>query len=366
VTDNAIMEMSAESLLAELGGLGPKASAPARLQLASVRVLQSMSDQVKEGKAKAGDFIITFGSDSVQEPIYTNKLRVMTIDSIAGRVMWKLKSDGSKDMSAKKPLCGSNNTEQPRIGEFFDYVGQTHMDWRRNKQGEVIEWTITDSCKDCPLKDFIPAYVFDRKTGEVEVDDKGKAVVERKSDGKPRMLKPPCSLTESHVVYLLDYGFPAIIRASSPTVRIGLKKLPDYFAEAANGQRPFIKDGQPHCVDIVTGLQEYAGNGNKTYVPQIALSEAPVELNLFGQYVALLKRYKEENIREALTSAERTEYDREETEMDDAPASAESTGAPNVGMDKETVKSKLGAKASGKSRRISKEDAADPFSDDEE
>ena len=46
MTDNALMDISADSLLAELTGLGPQASAPSRLQLADVRVLQSMSDAV--------------------------------------------------------------------------------------------------------------------------------------------------------------------------------------------------------------------------------------------------------------------------------------------------------------------------------
>ncbi len=361
MTDNALLEMSADSLLAELTGLGPKASVPARLQLASIRVLQSMSDDVKEGKAKAGDFIITFGSDSVQEPIYTDKLRVMAIDSMAGRVMWKLKPDGQKDMSAKKPLCGSNNTEQPRLGEFFDYVGKTHSDYRRNKQGDIVEWTITDSCKECPLKDFIPAYIFDRKTGEVATDENGKAQTERKADGKPRMLKPPCSLTESHVVYLVDYGFPAIIRASSPTVRIGLKKLPDFFAETSTGQRPFVKNGEVYCVDIVSKLQEYAGNGSKTYVPQIALSDAPIEMPLFSQYIQLLKRYKEENVHAALTSAERSEYD---TIDEDAEGLAEEVVTSGMNVNVEAGKSKLNASGKGK-RRISAEDAEDPFSDGE-
>lgn len=357
MTDNAIQTMDAASLLAELQGLGPAASAPARLQLPSIRALQSMSDDVKEGKAKAGDFIISFGAGSVQDPIYTNKLRVMSIDGLKGRVMWKLKPDGQKDMSAKKPLCASNNGEQPRLGEFFGYVGQTFSDYRRRKDGEVIEHTTTESCKDCPLRTFLPAYSFDKK-GELIVDENGKAVTEKKSDGKPRMLKPPCNETESHVVYLIDYGMPAIIRASSPTVRIGLKKLPDYFSVTASGSRPFIKDDGVHVVEIVNALEEYAGNGSKTYVPKITLSAEPVDISFFQQYVALLKRYNEENIREALTSPERTDYDSDEEYADAETVPVAAAEAET--MDAATARTKLGG---GKNRRMASNE--DPFSDDE-
>lgn len=351
MTDNAIIEVSNESLLAELGGLGPKPAVSNRLTLASVRIQQAMSDVVKEGKAKAGDFAITFGSNSVEEPIYTSRLRVMSIDAILGRVMWKLKPDGSKDMSAKEPLCASNNAEQPRLGEHFGYVGKTYSDWRPNKDGEVAEWTITESCKDCPFQQFIPAYVF--KKGELVVDEKGKAVTEKNSDGKPRMLRPPCQLTENHVVYLVDYGIPAIIRASSPTVRIALKKLPDYFAEGAGGKRAFIRDGAPHAVVLTTAVKEYKNNGSGTMVPEMELEAEPLTLEQFKAYVDMVKKYDEYNVREALTNPERNDFDR-----DDEDYEAVDTAVPAAS---EATKSKLGA---GNKRKITAEDREDPFADE--
>lgn len=363
MTDNAIQTLD----FSGLGAIAPAPASQVRMQLAKINLLQSTSAIVKDptSGAKAGQFLISFDRDGITPPIFADYLRVIVLGWFNGRVMYPFDPEnGKKKQGADvKPDCGSNNAKNPRMSERSDYVGRTFQDYRRDKDGEFTEWTITESCAECPLGRWMPDYEFDRKTGLVKIDEKtGKPKIKRGEDGKPLNAKPPCVLTTTYVVYLPDFGIPARLQVAN-TVATSIKKLADFFALNAAGQMPNVSGNQVKSVRLTPKLAAYRSNAESWSLdfgwdPEILSMEQAL------RWIELGRMYKDENIQEMLTGDGFGDE-----EPDESSVAATDEAPSNVEMATETAREKLGHGKSANRRMGSKPaagvDTANPFSDED-
>lgn len=323
----------------------------ASLMLPRISLLQALSDDVTNDdypEAKAGMYKVDWNDGGLTPPLFSKELAVFYIDGISGRVMYPFdEQTGQKETKTKKPVCASSDGEVPRVA----YHGQTFTDWRVHpKDGRKRTVTIdaNTTCAACPMSNWITA------------------------DGKS--LKPPCQESPQMIVFLTDFGKPAVFQSAAPTVRQRLIGAPRkgfpgigaFFQKSSSGTYPYVINGRPHALVLGAENQVNEKSGSKSWVPTMRFGEIPLTQVEYMALVESKKLYEETKMRHALSASSYNPVLEDDDAFDHQPSTAmREAGITNDG-------STLGA---GSNRRMTVKDKVqaavdpdevDPWNDEDE